>query len=134
MDLLLNFFDDAGVIALNDHLFSMLDGLARDADGDVDLDVGDAVAALRFFVQLMELGIGDAVVTGASVMELVQTNFPALHAYLTHPEDGVDPPIDSRFDYRRFCSNFRQVIVSLVISYRLETQSVIFRFIFVKVY
>ena len=55
MGLLLSFYDDAGIIAINEHLFSMLDVGALDANGEV-VQVVDAVASLRFFVRLLELG------------------------------------------------------------------------------
>ena len=111
LDLLLPFFDDAGIISINSHLFSLLEHLDVNVD-DGDVPVGDAVSVLRFFVRLVELGANDAVVQGQAIMELVQANFPALHATMTDENFGVDPPVDSRFNYARFCTNFRQLMVS----------------------
>ena len=111
LDLLLPFFDDAGIISINSHLFSLLENLDADVD-DGDVPVGDAVSILRFFVRLVELGANDAVVHGQAIMGLVQANFPTLHDLLTDESFGVDPPINSRFNYARFCNNFRQLMVS----------------------
>ena len=111
LDLLLPFFDDAGIIAVNTYLFSLLDGLNRDVD-DGDLPVGDAVSVLRFFVRLVELGVDDVVIQGQDILRLIQASFPSLHASLTHEDFGVDPPVNSRFNYSRFCTNFRKLMVS----------------------
>ena len=84
-----------------------------DEDGDV-LEVGAAVSSLRFFVHLLELGDGDAVVAGAAVQALIQTNFPSLHDFLINPEFGVRPPRDSKFNLVQFCQNFKHLIVSIL--------------------
>ena len=111
LDLLLPFFDDAGIIAINAHLFHLLDHLDRNVD-DGDLPVADAVSVLRFFVTLVELGAGDAVVQGQAILDLIEVNFPDLHMLLTSEEFGVRPPVDSRFKYARFCGNFKHLMVS----------------------
>ena len=111
MGLLLPFYDDAGLIAINEHLFGLLEVGSLDADGD-SVQVGDAVASLRFFVRLLELGVDDAVVTGGAVQALIEANFPQLHQLLTSPEFGVRPPRDGRLDYGRFNQNFRHLMVS----------------------
>lgn len=110
MGLLLSFYDDAGIIAINEHLFSMLEVGALDADGEA-VQVVDAVASLRFFVRLLELGANDALVAGSDVQALIQASFPSLHALLTGQEYGVRPPRDSRLDYTRFVQNFRHLMV-----------------------
>ena len=109
--MLLPFFDDAGIIAVNGHLFKLLDQLDREVD-DGDLQVGDAVSVLRFFVRLVELGEGDAIVQGQAVLDLIHGNFPDLHALLTNAEFGVRPPVNARFNYSRFCANFKHLMVS----------------------
>lgn len=111
LGLLTSFYDDAGVIAINSHLFSLLDVGSTNEDGDV-LEVGAAVSSLRFFVHLLELGVGDALVTGAAVHDLVFANFPRLHAFLNDPEYGVRRPRDSRLNYTQFCQNFKHLMVS----------------------
>ena len=105
------FFDDAGLIAINEHLFGLLEVGALDADGDA-VQVGDAVASLRFFVRLLELGVGDPVVAGVAVRALIEANFPQLHQFMISPESGLRPPRNSRFDYGRFNQNFRHLMVS----------------------
>ena len=119
IDLLLSFFDDGGIITINDCLFSKLNTI-QTSDDDGDLEVGDAVAILRLFVQLIESGVGDALISGARVMSLIQNNLPDLHLQLTDAEYGVAPPISSRFNLSRFCVNFRTLMVSYL---DLETQS-----------
>ncbi len=111
MGLLLPFYDDAGLIAINEHLFGLLDIGALDADGDA-VQVGDAVASLRFFVRLLELGVDDSVVTGDAIQALIEANFPQLHLFMTGQEFRVRPPSDGRFDYDRFNQNFRHLMVS----------------------
>ena len=110
--MLTSFYDDAGVIAINSHLFSLLEAGSVDAAGEV-LEVGAAVSSLRFFIHLLELGVNDSLVTGAAVNALVRANFPQLHAFLTDPEFGVRFPRDSRFNYVQFCQNFKHLMVSL---------------------
>ena len=110
MGLLLPFYDDAGIIAINEHLFGLLAVGMLDADGDA-VQVGDAVASLRFFVRLLELGANDALVTGADVQALIEASFPSLHLFMTSPEYGVRRPVDARLDYGRFNQNFRQLMV-----------------------
>ena len=112
LDLLLPFFDDAGIISINGYLFQKLDHLDREID-DGDLPVVDAVSILRFFIRLIELGTGDAVVRGQAILDLVQANFPDLHLLLTSPASGVRPPVDSRFNYSRFCGNFKHLMVRI---------------------
>ena len=112
MDLLLPFFSDAGLISINDYLFSLLDVNHPDGDDDGDLAVQDAVSVLRFFIRLIELGSGDALVTGAALGNLIKDNFPELHEFLTASDYKVDRPCSSRFNYRRFCGNFKQLMVS----------------------
>ena len=111
--MLTSFYDDAGVIAVNTHLFSLLETGSLDENGDV-LDVGAAVSSLRFFVHLLELGHNDAVVAGSAVQALIQANFPGLHDFLVNPEFGVRPPRDSRFNLVQFCQNFKHLIVSIL--------------------
>ena len=108
----MTFFDDAGIIAINSHLFSTLEQLDPNAD-DGDLPVGDAVPILRFFFRLIDLGVDDALVQGSAIMGLIQANFPALHDSLTSEDFGVDPPVNARFNYSRFSINFQQLMVSL---------------------
>ena len=111
LDLLLPFFDDAGIIMINTHLFNMLEFLDLEAD-DGDLPVADAVSILRFFVTLVELGADDVIVQGQAVLDLIERNFPSLHALLTSQEFGARAPINSRFNYSRFCLNFQHLTVS----------------------
>ena len=110
MDLVLPFYVDAGLIALNDHLFVLLNSRDFDSD-DGDLDLGHAVSILRFFVQLLELGINDPEIPGRAVQDLILANFPDLEEYLIGTY-GVAAPRNSRFNYGRFVDNFRQLLVS----------------------
>ena len=73
LDLLLPFWDDAGIIAINSHLFMMLERLDRNID-DGDLPVDEAVSILRFFFQLADLGTGDALVRGQAILGLIENN------------------------------------------------------------
>ena len=120
LGLVLPFYTDAGVIAINDHLFKIVD--SRAVDDDEDIPIGDAVAILRFMFQVLDLGAGDAVVRGSAVQALIEDNFPQLHSFLTSPDFGVPSPRDSRLDYGRFCQNFRQLTVS-ILNLNQETQS-----------
>ena len=109
--MLLSFYDDAGLIAINEYLFGLLEIGSLDADGDA-VQVGDAVASLRFFVRLLELGVGDSVVSGGAIQALIEVNFPSLHQILTSPEFGIRSPCDGRFNFDRFNQNFRHLMVS----------------------
>ena len=106
------FFDDAGIIMINTHLFNMLEFLDLEAD-DGDLPVADAVSILRFFVTLVELGADDVIVQGQAILDLIEVNFPSLHLLMTSQDFGVRAPINARFNYSRFCSNFQHLMVSL---------------------
>ena len=92
MGLVLPFYTDAGVIAINDHLFKIVD--SRAVDDDEDLPIGDAVAILRFMFQVLDLGVGDAVVRGSAVQALIEDNFPQLHLFLTSPDNPCQNSIN----------------------------------------
>ena len=126
LGLVLPHYNDAGVIAINDHFFKLVDSRSIEEEAeDDDIPIADAISILRFMFQILDLGAGDAVVSGMAVQELVETNFPSLHQFLISPEYGVPPPRDSRIDYGRFCQNFRRLNVSISILFR-EIQSLFF--------
>ena len=112
MDLMINFFDAGGLVAINTHLFTMLDRQV-DAD-DVHPEVlvaDDAVGVLRLFVRVLELGAGDAMISGRAVLDLLLANFPSLAPSIIGAEFGVAPPTSARIDYRRLCANLIQLMV-----------------------
>ena len=111
---MINFFDDGGLVAINTHLFSMLDRQVDADDVHPELMVvDDAVGVLRLFVRVLELGAGDAMISGRAILDLLLASFPSLAPDITGAEFGVAPPHSARIDYRRLCANFVQLMVSL---------------------
>ena len=122
MGLVIPFYTDAGVIAINDHFFQIVDSRAPEEEAeDDDIPIAEAISILRFMFQMLNLGVDDAVVPGVAVRDLVESNFPRLHQFLVSPEYGVPPPRDSRLDYGKFCQNFRQLVVSYLFPFQGNT-------------
>ena len=108
MCLLSDFFPDTGVIACNEYFFQLL---SKQGYG-TQLPSNLARKFLRILVDILELGVDDAVVSGAAVLSLVGHYLPELHEVLTSEEYPLAPPRDSKIDYDRFTSNFEHVKAS----------------------
>lgn len=115
MHVLSNFFPDTALIDMNWYLYGRVRQPLvpqEDATEPHLLDRDLAVKILRIFVNLVELGETDRVITGAEVVALVDSIMPELLLEVNSTPNGVQHPRDTRLDYVALCENIKQVLVS----------------------
>ena len=78
------------------------------------LDRDLAVQILRLFVNLIELGETDRVITSEEVTTLVESIMPDMLQEVNSTPNGVQRPRDSRLDYVALRANLTQVLVSFL--------------------
>ena len=118
MHLLSMFFPNAALIDMNWYLFSRVRRPLSSQDPENDphlLDHDLATRILRLFVNLIELGGEDRVVTGAEVTELVESIMPDMLEVVNSTENGVQSPRDCRIDYESLLENMNQALVRLIL-------------------
>ena len=109
------FFPNSGLIDMNWYLFSRVRRPFHSTGADPDsqlLDSDLATRILRLFVNLVELGGEDRVVTAVEVTELVESIMPDMMQVVNGTDNGVQAPRDSRIDYASLLENMNHVLVS----------------------
>ena len=110
------FYPNSGLIDMNWYLFSrvrrpLLNQEASDDPHLLDHDL--ATRILRLFVNLIELGGEDRVVSGEEVSALVESIMPNMFQMVNSTDNGIQVPRDSRINYESLLENMNQVLVSL---------------------
>ena len=119
MHVLSMFYPNSALIDMNRYLYSRvqlpLDPTNNPEDPQL-LDHAVATQILRLFVNLVELGGEDRLVTGARVENLVNSIIPDMLVLVHGTENGVQTPRDAHINYETLLDNMRQASVSLEFS------------------
>ena len=116
MHLLSNFYPDCALIDMNWYLYNRVRQPLQLSESSSEphlLDRDLAVHILRLFVNLVELGETDRVITGEEVTAVVESIMPEMLAEVNSTPNGVQQPRDFRLNYATLRENLVQVLVSL---------------------
>ena len=103
---------------MNWYLYSRVRQPLSSQDNDDEshlLDRDLAVRILRLFVNLIELGDNDRVITSEEVSTLVESIMPDMFQEVNSTPNGVQRPRDSRINYVALRENLTQVLVSFIL-------------------
>ena len=111
------FFPNSALIDMNWYLYSRVRRPFHTQDAGPDsqlLDHDLATRILRLFVNLIELGGEDKVVSSTKVTELVDSILPEMLQAVNGTDNGVQAPRDSRINYATLLENMNQALVRFI--------------------
>lgn len=112
LDLLEHFFPVDGVIDANSLFYKILDNIDISCSGILDDDIAEQFTGL--LIGFVVLATNDEFLSADSILELIETRFPALSDCLALDVDGPRKPVPDYLNFQRFTFNLKFLTVSMI--------------------